>query len=124
MSSNLGRKPDAVDCASSQGSAYPSELGGSPCDDQAVTYRYSDALNISVDDLVKPALECLASSGTAAPDPPLPLTADAWRTVLEVGKQDAESRAERYPPGFVLDDSRELRSRDSWSVFGFEPRVN
>jgi len=36
------------------------------------------ALNISVDDLVQPALDRLAETGTSAPEPPLPLTGDAW----------------------------------------------
>jgi hypothetical protein len=71
------------------------------------------ALNISVDDLVKPALDRLAETGTSAPEPPsLPLTGDAWRTELEAWKRDAESRADRYPPGFVLDDSRETLYRE------------
>jgi hypothetical protein len=70
------------------------------------------ALNISVDDLVKPALERLAECGASAPEPPLPLTGDAWRAELEAWKRDAESRADRYPPGFVLDDSRETIYRE------------
>ena len=66
------------------------------------------ALNITVDDLVKPALDRLAEFGT----PALPLTGDAWRAELEAWKRDAESRADRYPPGFVLDDSRETIYRE------------
>jgi hypothetical protein len=72
----------------------------------------ADALNISVDDLVTPALDRLAETGTFAPEPPLPLTGDAWRAELEAWRRDAESRAGRYPPGFVLDDSRETIYRD------------
>jgi hypothetical protein len=71
------------------------------------------ALNISVDDLVKPALDRLAETGTSAPEPPpSPLTGDAWRAELESWKRDAESRAGRYPPEFVLDDSRETIYRE------------
>jgi hypothetical protein len=70
------------------------------------------ALNISVDDLVKPALDRLAETGTAAPESPLPLTGAAWRAELEAWKRNAESRAARYPPGFVLDDSRETIYRE------------
>ena len=70
------------------------------------------ALNISVDDLVKPALDRLAETGTCAPEPPLPLTGDAWQAELEAWKRDAESRAGRYPAGFVLDDSRETIYRE------------
>jgi hypothetical protein len=65
------------------------------------------ALNISVDALVKPALDRLADTGTPPPEAPQPLTGDAWRAELEAWKRDAESRAGRYPPGFVLDDRRE-----------------
>jgi hypothetical protein len=67
----------------------------------------ADALNISVDDLVRPALDKLAATGPSAPEPPLPLAGDAWHAELDARKRDAESRAGRYPRGFVLDDSRE-----------------
>jgi len=70
------------------------------------------ALNISVDDLVQPALDRLAETGTSPPEPPLPLTGDAWHAELNAWKRDAESRAGRYPPGFVLDDSRETIYRE------------
>ncbi|MFI5454493.1 MAG: hypothetical protein ACHRXM_03495 [Isosphaerales bacterium] len=70
------------------------------------------ALNISVDDLVKPALDRLAETGTSAPESPLPLTGSAWQAELEAWKLDAQSRAGRYPPGFVLDDSRETIYRE------------
>jgi hypothetical protein len=32
---------------------------------------------------------------------------DAWLAELDAWKRDAASRAQRYPLGFVLDDSRE-----------------
>jgi hypothetical protein len=70
------------------------------------------ALNISVDDLVQPALDRLAETGMSAPEPSLPLTGDAWRAELDAWKRDAEGRAGRYPPGFVLDDSRETLYRE------------
>ncbi len=70
------------------------------------------ALNISVDDLVQPALDRLAASDTAVPEPPLPLTGDAWYAEYEAMKRDAESRADRYPPGFVVNDSRETIYRE------------
>lgn len=70
------------------------------------------ALNISVDELVKPALDRLAEAGTSSPEPPRPLTGDAWRAELEAWKRDAEGRAGRYPPGFVVDDSRETLYRE------------
>src|SRR5208283_622620 len=70
------------------------------------------ALNISVDDLVQPALDRLADTATTAPVSQLPLTGDAWHAELNAWKRDAESRAGRYPPGFVLDDSRETIYRE------------
>ncbi len=70
------------------------------------------ALNISVDDLVKPALDRLAEADTTAGEPPLPLAGDAWWAELEAWKRDAKDRAGRYPPGFVVDDSRETIYRE------------
>ncbi len=64
-------------------------------------------LNISVDDFVQPTLEQLAESETE-----LPLTGDAWQAELNAWKQDAESRAGRYPANFVLDDRRETVYRE------------
>ncbi len=65
------------------------------------------ALNLSVDDLVKPALEQLAESDTE-----LPLTGEAWHDECAAWKRDAESRSDRYPASFVLDDSRETIYRE------------
>jgi hypothetical protein len=59
------------------------------------------ALNISVEDLVAPVLDQVASQDTS------PLTGEDWQREREAWKRDAESRADRYPPGHVLDDSRE-----------------
>jgi hypothetical protein len=66
------------------------------------------ALNVTVEELVRPALEGLARNGVGTPKVPQPpLTGEAWKRELEAWKRDAESRADRYPPGHVLDDSRE-----------------
>jgi hypothetical protein len=70
------------------------------------------ALNISVDDLVRPALDRLAQGGSLTPEPPQPLTGDAWWAELDAWKQDALGRAGRYPPGFILDDSRDAIYRE------------
>lgn len=70
------------------------------------------ALDISVDELVRPALTRLAGADTSAPEPSPPLTGDAWQAELDAWKRDAEGRAGRYPPGFVLDDSRETLYRE------------
>jgi hypothetical protein len=61
----------------------------------------------SLVDLVQPTLDQLAESGTE-----LPLTGDAWLAKLMAWKRDAESRAVRYPPDFILDDSREPLYRE------------
>lgn len=70
------------------------------------------ALNISVEDLIKPALDQLVENGAPSSEPPLPLTGDAWFAELDAWKRDAESRSGRYSPEFVLDDSRETIYRD------------
>ncbi len=70
------------------------------------------ALDISVDELVMPALAQLAGAEAPEPEPLLPLTGDAWHAELDAWKRDAESRADRYPAGFVLDDSREAIYRE------------
>jgi hypothetical protein len=71
------------------------------------------AFNISVDDLVQPALERLADeTGPPALEPTLPLTGEAWRAAFDAWRRDAEALAARYPPGFVVDDSRETIYRE------------
>jgi hypothetical protein len=71
------------------------------------------ALNISVDELVQPALERLADeTGAPRSEPTLPLTGDAWLAEMAAWRRAAEARADRYPPGFVVDDSRETIYRE------------
>ena len=70
------------------------------------------ALSISVEDLVKPALDQLAETAASAPEPTLPLTGDAWLAERDAWKRDAERRSSRYPRGFVLDDSRQTIYRE------------
>ncbi len=65
------------------------------------------SLSISVEDLVKPALDQLAETEDSAPETSLPLTGDAWLAELDAWKRDAESRGNRYPRGYILDDSRQ-----------------
>jgi hypothetical protein len=57
------------------------------------------ALNISVDDLARPALDQLVATVAFGSEPPLPLTGDAWHAELDAWKRDAESRAGRFPEG-------------------------
>jgi len=54
----------------------------------------------------------LAETATSGPELSLPLTGEAWQAELDAWRQDAESRASRYPPGFVLDDPRETLYRE------------
>jgi hypothetical protein len=70
------------------------------------------ALNVSVDDLVQPALDRIAEKSAPDSESVLQLTGDAWRTEVDAWKEDAHSRAGRYPAGFVLDDSRERSYRE------------
>lgn len=50
-----------------------------------------------------------SAAGTGPPDgtTSLSLPPDRWRAELAAWKQDAERRADRYPPGHVVDDSRD-----------------
>jgi hypothetical protein len=70
------------------------------------------ALNISVEEFVKLALDRFVEPGACSTESLLPLTGDAWWVELDAWKRDAEKSAERYPPGFVLDDSRETMYRE------------
>ncbi len=72
----------------------------------------ANALNMTVDDLVTPVLDRLADSGDPQAESQSPLTGAAWQAELEAWKRDAESRANRYGPGFSLDDSRESMYRE------------
>ena len=66
-------------------------------------------LGISVDDLVGPVLDRLAEPGIPPTQPQPPLTGEASYAELAAWRRDAESRAGRYPPGFVVDDGRGMR---------------
>ena len=63
--------------------------------------------NITVEQFVLDQLQHLNSPLEVPPEPAPPLTGEAWRAVRDAMISDAEKRADRYPPGFVLDDSRE-----------------
>ena len=71
------------------------------------------SLNIPVDAFALPALRRLVDETDAARlETPLPLTGEAWQAAMEEWRRAAASRAHRYPPGFVLDDSRETIYRE------------
>jgi hypothetical protein len=62
------------------------------------------ALNVSIEELVRRALEGLVQNGAPVA---LPLTGEAWIREFEAWTKQIESRAGRYPSGFQVDDSRE-----------------
>ena len=68
--------------------------------------------NLSVDDYVRPALDRLAEEEPLDPVLSTPLTGDAWLAAWDAWTRDIENRSGRYPPGFVLDDSRDAIYRD------------
>ena len=59
------------------------------------------ARQLSVEQYVLPLL------AQAKPEPQLPLAGAAWDAAIEELEREARSRADRYPPGFRVDDSRE-----------------
>jgi hypothetical protein len=61
------------------------------------------ALNITVEDLVGPALDQLTQNGSAA----VPLTGEAWQREFDAWTREIENRAARYPPGFRVQDDRD-----------------
>ena len=69
-------------------------------------------MGLAVDELIQSAMDYGARYGPFPPDPPPPLTGDEWIAVIDERKREAESRVGRYPPGFVLDDSRETMYRE------------
>ncbi len=77
-----------------------------PDDTFARLSRQAAAIGISVEQLVLPLL------AQAVPPTAEPLTGDAWAAELDAWKRAAAGRADRYPPGFVLDDSRDGFYRD------------
>jgi hypothetical protein len=60
--------------------------------------------NVTVEQLIAPLLELAAKSNGI--QPPAPAFED-WKKGFDAWMADVQDRARRYPPGFVLDDSRE-----------------
>jgi hypothetical protein len=67
------------------------------------------SLQISVEELVQPALDRLAEGSPSAAEQ---LTGDNWQAELDAWKHDVQNRAGRYPSGFIFDDSREAAYRE------------
>lgn len=65
--------------------------------------RRAAALQMSLEDLVNAALERLAEG----PSPAQAAHGDEWQRRFQEWMTEVASRAGRYPPGFVVDDSRE-----------------
>jgi hypothetical protein len=72
--------------------------------------RRAAALNVPVEHLVATALESAAGGeavNEARPTPPGKLPHDQWKALFDEFVAAARSRANRYPPGFQADVSRE-----------------
>jgi hypothetical protein len=67
------------------------------------------ALNVTVEQLVTPLLDlAVASDSNGLPTPAPPEAGiDDWKTKFDAWMADVQARANRYPPGFVMDASRE-----------------
>ena len=71
--------------------------------------RRAAALRISVEQLVAPLLDAAIpeeANGNAASPPADPPDAE-WKHGFDAWMAAVQTRADRYPPGFVLDDGRE-----------------
>jgi hypothetical protein len=71
--------------------------------------RRAAALNVTLEQLIAPLLD-LAAEGVGNGHPTPSRTAasfDEWNKTFDAWMADVRARADRYPPGFVLDDSRE-----------------
>jgi hypothetical protein len=67
------------------------------------------ALRVTVEQLIAPLLDLAAQthgdgSSTGSPGA---VSFDEWKNRLDSWMADVQARASRYPPGFILDDSRE-----------------
>jgi hypothetical protein len=67
------------------------------------------ALNVTVEQLIAPLLDLAAGSYSNELGMPTlsPAPFDDWKKKFDAWMAEVEARAHRYPPGFVLDDSRE-----------------
>ena len=64
------------------------------------------ALGIGVEQLI-PLLEHSSESSGNRRAPSTELSIEEWKKGFEAWMKEVQARAHRYPPGFVLDDSRE-----------------
>ena len=68
--------------------------------------RQAAAQHTSVEEFVGPALEKLAQTAPGQAEAPEPAPAKREKA-LNALLARAQERADRYPPGFIVDDSRE-----------------
>ncbi len=64
------------------------------------------ALNITVEALILKLATETDRNWYPTPAPPLPSFGD-WKKNFDAWMNQIQARADRYPPGFVMDDSRE-----------------
>lgn len=71
--------------------------------------RKAAELNVTVEQLIAPLLDCAAESESKGqPSPPSTETPfDDWKRRFDSWMSDVQARAHRYPAGFLMDDSRE-----------------
>jgi hypothetical protein len=67
------------------------------------------ALNVTVEQLISALLDSAANSdgNGSASSVPTGAAFDDWKKNFDIWMADVRARAHRYPPGFVMDDSRE-----------------
>ena len=68
--------------------------------------KRADALHVSIEQLIGPLLDLALESQPQPTTGNAALLAD-WKKNFDAWMAEVERRAHRYPPGFVLDDSRE-----------------
>ncbi|HVS34874.1 MAG TPA: hypothetical protein VMS17_04780 [Gemmataceae bacterium] len=81
-----------------------------PADTYEKLVRRAAAMNVTVEQLIIPALERVAGAEVKnghAPIPPGELPYDQWKDRFDELLTIVRSRAGRYPPGFHADVSRE-----------------
>ncbi|OWK36593.1 hypothetical protein FRUB_09156 [Fimbriiglobus ruber] len=67
--------------------------------------------SLSVPELLAPVLDALARTGSAHL-PPQAINHEEWLRRANEWQQLVENRADRYPPGFRVDDDRESIYKD------------
>ena len=71
--------------------------------------KRASALNVTIEELIAPLLDLAAASDGNGDFRPSPTAApfEDWKKTFDAWMADVQARAHRYPPGFVMNDSRE-----------------